>query len=107
MGRPRKYDPDKSTGSVLEPRIDPNTNKMDVGGLLIPVTNTITALLYGYANHTSAKAREFYFWRIADLLWNRDDLPEHMFIKHPWAEKIVHECIHNKYLAVGGAASSG
>lgn len=107
MGRPRKYDPDKSTGSVLEPRIDPNTNKMDVGGLLIPVTNTITALLYGYANHTSARAREFYFWRIADLLWNRDDLPEHMFIKHPWAEKIVHECIHNKYLAVGGAASSG
>jgi hypothetical protein len=107
MGRPRKYDPDKISTSVLEPRIDSATNKMDVGGFTIPITNTITALLWGFANHPSSKAREFYFWRVADLLWNRDDLPEHMFIKHPWAEKIIWECIENKYLAVGGAASSG
>ena len=107
MGRPRKYDPDKLTTSVLEPRIDPATNKMDVGGFLIPITNTITALLWGFANHPSNKAKEFYFWRVADLLWNRDDLPEHMFLKHPWAEQIIRECIDNKYLAVGGAASSG
>lgn len=107
MGRPRKYDPDRITTSTLEPKIDSTTNKMDVGGLLIPVTNTLTALLYGFANHTSPRAREFYFWRVADLLWNRDDLPEHMFLKHPWAEKIIHECINNKYVAVGGAASSG
>jgi hypothetical protein len=107
MGRPRKYDPDKITTSVLEPRIDPASNKMDVGGFLIPITNTITALLWGFANHPSNKAKEFYFWRVADLLWNRDDLPEHMFLKHPWAEQIIRECIDNKYLAVGGAASSG
>jgi len=107
MGRPRKYDPDKVTTSVLEPRIDPASNKMDVGGFLIPITNTITALLWGFANHPSNKAKEFYFWRVADLLWNRDDLPEHMFLKHPWAEQIIRECIENKYLAVGGAASSG
>jgi hypothetical protein len=107
MGRPRKYDPDKVTTSVLEPRIDPTSNKMDVGGFLIPITNTVTALLWGFANHPSNKAKEFYFWRIADLLWNRDDLPEHMFLKHPWAEQIIRECIENKYLAVGGAASSG
>lgn len=107
MGRPKKANPIKATSSVLEPRIDPNTNKMDVGGFLIPVTNTLTALLWGFANHPSNKAKEFYFWRVADLLWNRDDLPEHMFLKHPWAEKIIHECINEKYLAIGGAASSG
>lgn len=107
MGRPKKANPDKTTRSVLEPRIDTATNKMDVGGFLIPVTNTLTALLWGFANHPSAKAREFYFWRVADLLWNRDDLPEPMFVKHPWAEQIIHECIHEKYLAIGGAASSG
>ena len=107
MGRPRKYDPDKLSTSVLGPRIDPATNKMDVGGFLIPVTNTLTALLWGFANHPSNKAKEFYFWRVADLLWNRDDLPEHMFLKHPWAEQIIRECIENKYLAIGGAASSG
>jgi hypothetical protein len=65
MGRPRKYDPDKVTTSVLEPRIDPASNKMDVGGFLIPITNTLTALLWGFANHPSNKAKEFYFWRTA------------------------------------------
>lgn len=107
MGRPKKQNPDRVTLSVLEPRIDSATNMMDVGGFLIPVTNTLTALLWGFANHNAPKAREFYFWRVADLLWNRDDLPEHMFLKHPWAEQIIHECINNKYLAIGGAASSG
>jgi len=107
MGRPKKINPDKTTKSVLEPRIDSQSRKMDVGGYLIPVTSTLTALLWGFANHPSPKAREFYFWRVADLLWNKDDLPEHMFVRHPWADKIIHECINNKYLAIGGAASSG
>ena len=107
MGRPKKQNTDKVTTSVLEPRIDAVSRKMDVGGYLIPVTNTLTALLWGFAQHPSNKAKEYYFWRIADLLWNRDELPEHMFVRHPWADKIVHECINNKYLAVGGAASSG
>lgn len=107
MGRPKKINPDKTTKSVLEPRIDSQSRRMDVGGYLIPVTSTLTALLWGFANHPSPKAREFYFWRVADLLWNKDDLPEHMFVRHPWADKIIHECINNKYLAIGGAASSG
>jgi hypothetical protein len=64
-------------------------------------------LLWGFSHHDAPRAREYYFWRCADLLWNRDDLPEHLFIRHPWAEKIIWECISNKYLAVGGAASSG
>ena len=61
---------------VYEPRIDPTTKKMDVGGLFIPPTNTLTALLYGFANHELPKAREYYFWRLCDELWNHSDLPE-------------------------------
>jgi hypothetical protein len=108
MGRPRKEKPEKKPNThTLEPRLDPDTKMMDVGGLQIPNTSTLTALLWGFGNHPSAVAREYYFWRIADELWNHDELPEKMFIKHPWAEKIIHECINNKYLAVGGSASSG
>lgn len=107
MGRPKKPKPSGGpTKLTLEPRIDPHTKQMDVGGLNIPPTSTLTALLWGFGNHPSAVAREYYFWRVADMLWNHDDLPEKMFIKHPWAEKIIHECINNKYLSVGGSASS-
>lgn len=108
MGRPKKEKPEKKQViHLLEPRVDPTTKMMDVGGLPIPGTSILTALLWGFANHPSPKAREYYFWRIADELWNHDGLPEKMFIKHPWAEKIIHECINNKYLSVGGSASSG
>jgi hypothetical protein len=103
MGRPKKK---VEKTSPLEPRIDSNTSQMDVGGFLIPVTSTLTALLWGFANHPSMRAKEYYFWRVADTLWNHSDLPEPMFIRHPWAEKIIWECINNKYLAIGGAASS-
>jgi len=105
MGRPKKIGP-VASASVLEPRIDAANKNMDVGGYVIPVTSLLTALLWGFANHPSKKAQEYYFWRCADLLWNNPDLPEPLFIKHPWAEKIIHECINNRYLAVGGAASS-
>ena len=106
MGRKKKVDPEKKTKSVLEPRVDAATKQMDVGGHLIPATNTLTACLWGFANHPSLRAKEFYFWRCADILWNRDDLPEPLFDKHEWSERVIHECINNKYLAVGGAASS-
>ena len=92
---------------VYEPRIDADTKKMDVGGTLIPPTNTITALLYGFANNDSFRAREYYFWRLCDEFWNHDDLPEHMMVKHPWAEEMVKAVIRNKYVSIGGAASSG
>jgi len=92
---------------VIEPRIDPKTKKMDVGGLLIPPTSVLTALLYGFAHHPRALAREYYFWRICDELWNHDDLPEPLMVRHPWAEQMIRSAIHNKYLSVGGSASSG
>jgi|TARA_R100001443_G_scaffold117353_3_gene141656 hypothetical protein len=80
---------------------------MDVGGLLISPTNTLTALLYGLSHHDSNKAKEYYFWRLCDILWNNDDLPEKMMVKHPWAEDMIKAVIRNKYVAIGGAASSG
>jgi len=92
---------------ILEPRIHPITKKMDVGGLSIPPTSLVTALLYGFAHHPKIIAREYYFWRICDELWNRDDLPEPMMVRHPWAEKMIRAAIKHKYLAVGGSASSG
>jgi hypothetical protein len=92
---------------VLEPRIDPQSKKMDVGGLMIQPTSLLTALLYGFAHHPNDKAKEFYFWRICDELWNREELPEPMMVRHPWAEKMIRAAIKHKYLAVGGSASSG
>ena len=99
-------DPNKRK-RVIEPRIDPTTKKMDVGGLLIPPTSILTALLYGFAHHPKVIAREYYFWRICDELWNHEDLPEPMMVRHPWAEKMIREALNNKYLAIGGSASSG
>jgi len=92
---------------AYEPRINPDTKEMEVGGLKIPVTNTVTALLYGFANTKNNKAKEYYFWRLCDEFWNRDDLPEHMMMRHPWAEEMIRAVIENKYVAVGGAANSG
>jgi len=88
--------------SVLEPRIDPTSKKMDVGGLFIRPTNLITALLYGFAKHDRPAAKEYYFWRICDELWNNDDLPEKLMVRHPWADRMIKNAIRNKYLAVGG-----
>ena len=92
---------------VFEPRIDPKTKKMDVGGLMIKPTSLLTALLYGFAHHGSNKAREYYFWRLCDELWNHPDLPEPLMVKHPWAVEMIRAVIQNKYVAIGGAANSG
>jgi len=96
-----------SIKKILEPRIDPKTKRMDVGGLRIPPTSEITALLYGFAHHEHLRAREYYFWRICDVLWNHSDLPEKLMIRHPWAEQMVWGALNNKYLSIGGSASSG
>ena len=93
--------------AVLEPQIHPVTKMMDVGGLSIPPTSLLTALLYGFAHHPKVLAREYYFWRCCDELWNREDLPEPMMVRHPWAEKMIRAALKDKYLAIGGSASSG
>ena len=93
--------------SILEPRIDPNTKRMDVGGLMIPPTSLVTALLYGFRHHDKPKAKEYYFWRLCDELWNSPELPEPLMVRHPWAEEMIRAVIKNKYVAIGGAANSG
>ena len=92
---------------VYEPRIVANSDNMDVGGLIIPATNTLTALLYGFRHHESNKAKEYFFWRLCDELWNHDELPEKMMVKHPWATEMIKAVIANRYVSIGGAASSG
>ena len=92
---------------LLEPRIDAKTKKMDVGGFQLPPTSLITALLYGFANHETVVAREYYFWRICDELFNHEELPEKLCVRHPWAELMIRAALENKYLAIGGSASSG
>ena len=96
-----------SKTNKLEPYLDSKKQKIIVGNLEIPATNTLTALLFGFAHHSSIRAREYYFWRICDILWNNDDLPEKLMIRHPWATTMIKAALKNKYLAIGGAASSG
>tara|TARA_R100000278_G_scaffold42983_1_gene37760 strand:- start:43 stop:1809 length:1767 start_codon:yes stop_codon:yes gene_type:complete len=93
--------------SKFEPFLDSKTQKICVGGMYIPPTNTITALLFGFAKHKNLKAREYYFWRICDELWNNEELPEKLMVRHPWATTMIRAALKNKYLAIGGAASSG
>ena len=95
------------TKIIYEPTIDAKTKMMDVGGMKIPPCNLISALLYGFSKHKKDSAREYYFWRLCDEIWNNPDVPEPLMVRHPWAEEIVRTCLKNKYVAVGGAASSG
>ena len=91
-----------------EPFVDKTYGVMKVGVLQIPPCSLLTALLYAFANspHTHYRAREYYFWRVCDELWNNPDMPSKMMERNPWAEQMIFECIQNKYVAVGGAASS-
>jgi len=79
-----------------------------IDGMSIPPSSELTALLYGFRYHTSPKAREFYFWEIADILWGDPmGTGESLLERQPWSEKMVREACLHKYLAIGGAASSG
>ena len=74
----------------------------------VTCSNKIEALLIGFVDDkTTNKAKEYYFWRLCDLIWNREDLFEPLMVRHSWAEDIIKAAIENKYVAVGGAASSG
>jgi len=75
-------------------------------GVDIPPCNRDTALLYGFQWSEDPVAREYFFWRVADIWWNRDP-DDHMFARHKWSERMIREFCRNKYVAIGGAASSG
>ncbi|MGB0790266.1 MAG: hypothetical protein ACPGRT_02185 [Flavobacteriaceae bacterium] len=91
----------------LEPTVSSNGKEIKVGDFLIPLGTTLTSLLFGFKQHDEVEKKEYYFWRLCDELWNNDDLPEPLMIKHPWAEQMIRAALENKYLAVGGSASSG
>ena len=90
---------------AFEPYIE--NNQTIVGGIKLPLCNLITSLLFGLANHKKNKAKEYYFWRLCDELWNKKDLPEPLMVRHPWADEMIKSVIDNKYVAIGGAANSG
>lgn len=79
-----------------------------VGGISVPgPCNELSALLVAFNRHPSPRARVYYFWAIADILWNGPERHEPLFARHPWAEEVIWAAAHEKYLGVGGAASSG
>lgn len=97
--------------SRLEPYIEMGGNKLSVGPWKIKPCNTLTALLWAFGRCRAlcmpVADTEYYFWRVADILWNYEDDPaQHKFVRNPWSEKMVREAIGERYLAVGGAASS-
>lgn len=66
----------------------------------------ITALIWGFRNFTSAKAREYLFWEIAYILWEKD-CDEPILEKNSYSETIIHDLARHKYTAFGGCGSSG
>ena len=79
----------------------------NIAGVIIPPCNQLTALLAAFSKLTAPKAKEFVFWAIADILWNGPERHEPLFQKHPWAEQMIAAASREKYLAIGGAGSSG
>lgn len=79
----------------------------DVIGHSIPPCSYLTAAVYGFKNSVEPSKMERFFWAIAEVIWNNEDLPEPLLEKNPWSEKIIRACCREKYIAIGGAASSG
>lgn len=75
-------------------------------GMTVPPCNALTAMLYLFREHPNPDVKEFAFWEVADIFWN-DEREEPLMARHPWAERVIHECVNNQYVAVGGAAGSG
>jgi len=64
-------------------------------------------LIIAFRECVQPAMKEYYFWRVCDELWNKEEMVDPLMVRHPWAEEIVRAAIENKYVAVGGAASSG
>jgi hypothetical protein len=92
---------------TLEPQNDPAKKRVQVGSFLIPETDLLSALLYGFRYSKDWRDREYYFWRAADEIWNLNpDLPEPLLQRNPWSERTIRCCLKEKYLAIGGSANS-
>lgn len=77
-----------------------------VKGQSIGAVNELTALLRAFRVTEDPIEREYLFWEIANSLWNKDP-DDKRFARHKWSYEVIHALCHEKYLAVGGSASSG
>lgn len=94
----------KITGADYEP------SSLDGGGFLIcdvelPPCSRETAMLWGFRHTADWKQKEYLFWRIADHWWNSNG--DKKMAKHHWSELLIRGFCQHRYVAVGGAASSG
>lgn len=90
-----------------EQKIHPDGSVTIAGVELEHYTTEESAHLKCFQQHKDNTIKEYNFWRLCDLLWNREDLPEPLMVKHPWAQQMIRAALENKYLAIGGSASSG
>lgn len=80
----------------------------ELGDWVFPACSELTILCKGFSLAQSPEEKEYFFWRIADALWNSDPDPRnHVFARHRWSHQMIRDACHEKYLAVGGAASGG
>lgn len=77
-----------------------------IGKYAVGACDYDTALLFGFRHAETPEEREFFFWEVAELWWNSDP-DDKRFIRNKWSHKIIHHLCREKWVAVGGAASSG
>jgi hypothetical protein len=92
----------------IDPRYEPR--RLQGGGYAImgeelPPSTLETALLWAFRWAPGPASKEYYFWRIADIWWNSGE--KQKLAKHTWSELLIRKACENRYLGIGGAASSG
>lgn len=75
-------------------------------GIEVPTCNELSVMLLGFRIAEDPEAKEFFFWEVADRLWNKDP-DDKKFRKNKWSWRIIHHCCRENWLAIGGSASSG
>ena len=60
-------------------------------------TKFLQVLLIAFNNTPNTTMIEYYFWRLCDELWNKDEVVEPLMVRHSWAEEIIRAAIKNKY----------
>lgn len=94
--------------SVKKKNLPPKNKEREKYGLLWPEDSSdldIELMCYREGAPTSP-GKAHHFRKAVDLLWNQPNSNKN-FIWHPWAEEMLDAVCANKYLAVGGCASSG
>jgi hypothetical protein len=85
-----------------------SAEEKEVYGLLWPAdASPLDIELYCYREGApDSPGKPFHFRNAVDLLWNHPNSNK-QFVWHPWAEEMLARVCEEKYLSVGGCASSG